>query len=318
MSKKPQAVFLDQSTTGDDAPLDAIQALTNLKLYKSTKPEQTAERIGNAEIVITNKVVIDEDVMRKCPNIKLICVAATGYNNIDIQAARKKNITVANVKGYSTESVAQTVFGFLLAIMNSTLEYNRLTKDGKWQASPVFTMLDFPFREIKDKKFGIIGYGTIGKRVAEIAKAFGAEVLIANRPGKQYTDGNRTDWETFLKTADIISIHTPLSKETENLISAKELGLMKPSAILINTARGGIVNEKELYQALVHKRIAHAATDVLSQEPPTYGNPLLGAPNIFISPHIAWTSVESRKRLIAGIAENIRLYHNGEKEKIAL
>jgi glycerate dehydrogenase len=318
---KPKTILLDKATIGNDIDLKEITKQCNLISYDYTKKEKTSERIKDAEIIITNKVVISTKEFEAASKLKLICVAATGYNNINIQEAKKRNIIVANVKGYSSESVAQTVFGYILTIMNSIPEVAKDIKVGLWQKSQTFTMLNHPFLELSGKNLGIIGYGTIGKRVAQIAEVFGMNILICKSlkrenlktPPKQ-ENILRVTFNDILRKSDIISIHTPLTAETENLISEKELLTMKKSSILINTARGGIVNENDLYNALNNNDINFAAMDVLTTEPPTNGNILFNAPNIIITPHTAWTSFESRKRLVSGIAENISFFKKGRKD----
>ncbi len=313
-----KAVLLDKAAIGEDVSLKSIEKQCDLTVYETTNVNKVSERIKDAEIIITNKVVIGKNEMNAAKKLKLICVAATGYNNIDINEARKWKIVVANVKGYSTESVAQTVFGYILAIMNSLADTAHDIKKGLWQKSSVFTMLNHPFYELKGKNLGIIGFGTIGKRVAEIAKAFGMKVLISESLQKQTKSFGRISFSEVLKNSDILTIHTPLTEKTKNLITSKELKLMKQSAILINAARGGIVNEQDLFNALVKKEIRFAATDVLTEEPPVNGNILFDAPNIIITPHIAWTSFEARQKLVEGIAENIRLFLSGKGKEIDL
>lgn len=298
-------VLLDNDTIGNDINLSEIEKFGELTKFPMTYPHQTSERIKNAEIVITNKVVIGSQELENCENLKLICVAATGYNNIDIQACREKNITVLNVKGYSTFSVAQHVFANILAIYNSVFQYQNLMSFGAWERSETFTMLNNSIVELRNKKLGIIGYGEIGKQVANIAEAFGMQLLISERKGSSEIRNGRVNFENVLAESDILTIHTPLLPETENLISAKELKKMKQSAILINMARGGIVNETDLYNSLKNNEIKFAIVDVLTQEPPKDGNKLLGLSNTIITPHIAWTSVEARKTLVQGIAQNI-------------
>ncbi len=315
---KKKCVFLDKMTIGNDIDLSQINELTDCTYFDTTKPADTLNRIKDAEIVITNKVVIDKNIIAQSPKLKLICVAATGYNNINIDAARDAGIIVTNVKNYSTESVAQTVFGYILNIYNSVSLNDTMVKAGEWERSEIFTMLNNPFNELRDKTLGIIGFGTIGKRVAEIAKVFGMKIMVAERPGKTYSDVYRFKFEEVLQNADILTVHTALSPETENLITEKELKLMKKSAVVINTARGGIINEHDLADALKNKIIRFAAVDVLTEEPPRNGNPLIQAPNILISPHTGWTSVEARKRLVEGIAKNIDRYINNSVQLINL
>lgn len=310
-------VILDKATIGEDIDLSKIRRDNEIISYDTSSKIETAGRIANAEIIITNKVVLGKQEFDAAKNLKLVCVAATGYNNIDVEEAKKRGITVANVKGYSTESVAQTVFGYILTIMNSIIEVSKDIKNGEWQKSPIFTMLKHPFNELKGKNLGIIGYGTIGKRVAEIAYIFGMNILISESiNSNKKLDPERTSFSDILKKSDILTIHTPLTDETKDLITSKELDLMKPSSILINTARGGIVNENDLYEALKNNKIRFAAVDVLTEEPPTNGNILTEAPNIFISPHTAWTSYESRKRLVEGISENIKKFSEGKGDEI--
>ncbi len=308
-------VFLDQKTVGSDISLDSIRKEGNLKIYGITSQDELENRVEDADIIVTNKVIINlaEKKLKNISRLKLICVAATGYNNIDMQAAKKKKIPVTNVIGYSTDSVAQTVFSYILSFSNSTIKYDQDVKSGKWSKSPIFTLLDYSITELKDKKLGIIGYGNIGKKVAEIAKAFGMEILIAKRSGVNYKENNRVSLGELLKESDIITIHTPLSSETENMITEKEFKLMKKEAILINAARGGIVNENDLYKALKNKEIKGAAIDVMAEEPPRSGSPLFELNNIIITPHVAWASKEARQRVVDGVAENIKKF---KEEKI--
>ena len=313
-----KAVLLDKATIGNDISLQEIENQCDLTCYDTSSENEVLKRIKHAEIMITNKVFVGKAEMQAAENLKLICVAATGYNNIDIEEAKKRNIVVTNVKGYSTESVAQTVFGYILAIMNSMANVAHEIKKGLWQQSLVFTMLNHPFIELKGKNLGIIGYGTIGKRVAEIGKAFGMNILISESLVNKEQSSDRFTFDKILTQSDILRIHTPLTDKTKNLISAKEMKLMKKSAILINAARGGIVNEPDLYEALVNKEISYAAVDVLTKEPPKDDNILFKAPNIIITPHIAWTSFEARQQLLKGIAQNIRFFIDGKADLINL
>ncbi|RLD71054.1 MAG: hydroxyacid dehydrogenase [Bacteroidetes bacterium] len=309
-------VLLDTATLGSDLNLSIIENEGKLTTYQTTKAEETIDRIKNADIIITNKVIIGEKEMESAKNLKLICVAATGTNNIDIAEAKKRNIVVANVKGYSTEAVAQHTISMILALQNSLIEFANESKSGNWSKSPIFTMLNHPFYELKDKKLGIIGYGTIGKRVAEMAKVFGMKILIGKRKGVNYTDEERVDFDVLIKESDVITVHTPLSENTRNLFAANEFKQMKSSAVIINTARGGIINEADLYSALKNKDIRAAAIDVTEKEPIPADHPLLTLGNIIITPHIAWTSVESRKKLLEGIIYNIQMFKEGKGSDI--
>lgn len=310
--------ILDNATLGADISTEQIKVFGKIEYFDVTKPEETKGRIANSEIVITNKVVIGENELNAAKSLKLICVAATGTNNIDFEAAAKHHVAVTNVKGYSTESVAQTVISYMLIFSSSTRKFSDFSLSGKWQKSPIFTNLDFPFFELKGKTLGIIGYGSIAKRVEELAQAFGMKILIAESLQKKEKLQNRTALPELLKSSDFVSVHTPLTPKTKNLISREELQMMKPTAFIINTARGGIINESDLRKALDNKSIAGAGVDVLSEEPPQNGNPLLVARNIILTPHIAWTSGESRARLIQGITNNIQTYVDGNIASIDL
>lgn len=310
---------LDTSTIGSDIDLSALKNEGEVIFYEATTPDQTVKRVKNADIVVTNKVIIDKKEFDAAKNLKLICVAATGYNNINVKEANKRDVIVTNVKGYSTESVAQQVFAYLLAFYNSTFQYQNEIKNNKWQQSKVFTMLNHQIVELKGKTLGIIGYGTIGKRVGEIAKTFGMNLMPGKIPGREYKDNSEHyEFEQMLSKSDVISIHTPLTDITKNLIGGVEFSYMKKNTILINYARGGIVNEEDLYQALTFKQIKGAIVDVLTVEPPKKGNILFNAPNIFITPHIAWTSVEARKKLLAGIVKNIQKFKQKKYDEIKI
>jgi len=311
-------ILLDAATLGSDINLSEVEKLVKLTTYQTTNSDQTIERVKKADIIITNKVVIGKNEMVNTKCLKLICVAATGTNNIDIEEAKKRNIVVANVKNYSTEAVAQHTLSLILALQNSLINFAQESKSGNWSKSPVFTMLNHPFYELKGKKLGIIGYGTIGKRVAELAKVFGMEIMIGKRKGVNYSDRERIDLDSLIKESDIITVHTPLSKSTRNLFATKEFEQMKRSAVIINTARGGIINETDLCNALKNKDIRAAAIDVTEYEPIPGNHPLLELDNIIITPHIAWTSVESRKKLLEGIVQNIRMFKEGKGEEIML
>ncbi|BDU49837.1 NAD(P)-dependent oxidoreductase [Haliovirga abyssi] len=309
-------VFLDAVSVGEDISLGKIEKEGELIKYNLTKENEIEDRIKDAEVIITNKVYIGKKEMGIARKLKLICVAATGYNNIDIEEAKKLGIVVANVKNYSTNSVVQMVFSYILMLMSNLYNYNNDVKNGEWSKSPIFTMLKYSIQELNNKKIGIIGYGTIGKKVGEIAKSFGMDIIVAKIHGREYSDNSRVEIEELLKISDIVTIHAPLTNLTKKLISNKEFNLMKKNAILINTARGGIVDEKALYKALKDKKIAGAAIDVLENEPPKENNELYELENILITPHVAWGSIESRQRLIEGIYENIREYKNGNRNKI--
>jgi len=312
MKLKLNIVFLDTATLGDVDNLKQIEDIGDYTAFENTRTEERIERIGKNNVVITNKVLIDKDVMDACPDLKLICIAATGMNNIDLAHAEKKGIVVKNVAGYSTESVAQSAFSMLFSLIHQTTYYDNYVKSGEYAKSPIFTHYGPSFWELKGKKFGIIGLGTIGKRVAEIARAFGSEVIYYSTSGKNLESVyNHVELETLLSQSDVVSIHCPLNDKTNNLLDAAKLNLMKPSAYLMNLGRGGIVNEKDLAIAIDERRIAGAAVDVLTKEPVEESSPLLKVKlknNILITPHIAWASKESRSLLVAKLCENIKRY----------
>ncbi|MFN8255807.1 MAG: D-2-hydroxyacid dehydrogenase [Bacteroidales bacterium] len=311
-------VILDALTLGNDLDMSCLNDFGKFESFPLTPKDETLSRIIDADIVITNKVILGKNEIEKATNLKLICVAATGYNNIDIEAARQQNIVVTNVKNYSTESVVQHTFALMLAIQNSLVENITDVRNGKWSLSPSFTMLNYPLTELFSKTLGIVGFGNIGRRVAEVAGAFGMNVLVAKRPGVVYNDFDRVELDEMLKKSDIVSIHTPLSDNTLNLITLEKLKLMKPNAILINMARGGIVNEPDLSIALTSKIIRAAATDVCTTEPIPGNHIFNGLNNMVITPHIAWASLESRKRLLDGIVNNIRKFISGDTEEMNL
>ena len=310
-----KVVILDAKTLGDDIDLSIFEQFGDLEVYPTTTPAQLYERIEDADIIITNKVVIDKDVINAARNLKLICVAATGYNNVDVAYAKEKGIAVTNVAGYSTESVVQTTFGMLFYLLMHLRYYDDYVKSGRYAYSDTFTHLGRPFWEINGKRWGIIGLGTIGRRVAQIAESFGCDVIYYSTSGIEREEKYpRYPLEELLRTSDIVSIHAPLNEKTKNLITIKELGTMKDTAILLNLGRGGIVNEKDLAIALDSDLIGGAGLDVLEKEPIDPDNPLLKIKNkekLLITPHIAWTSIEARKRLVNEIVENIRAFING-------
>ena len=265
----------------------------------------------DAEVVISNKVVLDRSVLASAPRLRLICVAATGTNNVDLQAAAELGISVCNVTGYATPSVVQHVFALILSLNRHVIEYDAAVRAGAWARSEHFCLLDFPIRELAGRRLGIIGYGTLGKAVAEVAPAFGLEVLIGDHRGAAPRPG-RTEFNELLRRADIITLHCPLTDDTRGLIGAEELAMMKTDALLINAARGGIVDEPALARALRAGEIGGAGVDVLTSEPPSEGNPLLAGdiPNLIVTPHVAWASRESRQRLVDELVENIRSFLN--------
>ncbi|MFC1748587.1 2-hydroxyacid dehydrogenase [Pseudomonadota bacterium] len=306
-------VFLDRDTTDrGDIDLSRLEdILPTWRYYNLTRPNELHERIADASVIISNKVVLDEAAFSAAPKLKLVCVAATGTNNVDMKAAERHGVVVCNVRAYATHSVTQHAFSMILALSNSLGIYRRAVLRGEWQQSPQFCMLDYPIHEIAGKKMGIIGYGELGKAMEKLAEAFGMEVLICQRLHGEPVPG-RVDLNELLPQVDVLTLHCPLSPQTENLIGEAELALMKSSSLLINTARGGIVDETALVKALRDHQIGGAGVDVLTTEPPIAGNPLLDDYdlNLIITPHIAWASQESRQRLINQVADNISAFIN--------
>ncbi|WP_428609985.1 2-hydroxyacid dehydrogenase [Sedimenticola sp.] len=309
-----QAVFLDASTLDrGDLDLSTLEATPyKWRFYDNTSPEQCLERTREAALIVSNKVVLNHTLITESRHLKLICAAATGTNHIDLTAAAEQGIAVTNVTGYGTATVAQHTFSLILALCTHLLEYQTAVRRGDWQRSDLFCLMDYPIREIAGKTLGIVGYGTLGKGVARIAEAFDMRILLAQRPGGEPQPG-RLPLRELLPEVDILTLHCPLTPDTHHLIGAAELALMRPNALLINTARGGIVDEQALADALRKNQLGGAGVDVLTQEPPVEGNPLLQAdiPNLIVTPHNAWASREARQRLLDGVTENIRDYLAG-------
>jgi len=314
-----RGVFLDIETVGpDDLDLKPlVSTLPEWSLLKSTRPDEVREVIRSADIVVTNKVRLDSNALRQASQLKLVCVAATGTNNVDLIAADELNITVCNVTGYATASVTEHVFALLLTLNRRLNEYRDAIEQGHWQHATGFCMLDYPVRELAGQTLGIVGYGELGKAVATVGKAFGMQIVVAQRPGGNELPG-RLPLDDILTTAKVISLHCPLTAATHNLIDNRELERMREDAILINTARGGIVNETALLQALQTGQIGGAAIDVLSEEPPAGGNPLLDVslPNLIITPHVAWAGIHARQTLVDEIAGNIQSFLGGTPRNV--
>ena len=302
-------VFLDAKTVGEVPNFRVLEKQGEFTIYEKTDPTEVIERCKDQDVIITSKVKLTHDVLEQLPDLKLICVAATGLNNIDLKAAEQLNIQVKNVAGYSTESVAQLTFAMLLHLVNRIQYYDAFVKSGAYAKSDLFTHFGPPFWELNGKRLGIIGLGNIGRRVAQIAHSFGMEVVFYSTTGRNNNiNYKRFDLDTLLGTSDVISIHSPLSDQTRGLITYEKIHMMRPCAILLNTGRGGIVVEEDLARALNENLIGGAGIDVLEQEPPSADNPLLklrDKEKLLITPHIAWTSIEARQRLIDKLARNI-------------
>lgn len=290
-----------------------ITSLGDVSIYDRSTKAQVVERSVGATIVLTNKIEITKEMMDQLPDLKYIGITATGFNNVDLQAATERGIIVTNVKGYSTDAVAQHTFALLLSLMNRVETHSDMVHQGKWSASKDFTFRETPLLEVSGKTMGLIGLGDIAMKVAEIARAFGMRVIAYRKNPHKTTDPTiqMVSLDDIFEQSDVVSLHIPLSEETRHLVHAGNLAKMKSSAYLINTARGALVNEKDLSKALADKRIAGAGLDVLSQEPPSEDNPLLNARNCVITPHIAWAMVETRTRLLQLASDNIRAYQQG-------
>jgi len=309
-------IHLDSfTTTMDGLELTALESFSDFSHYKNTSPEKTVKRAKDADILITNKVVLDKEVIDQLPNLKYICVAATGYNVVDIEYAAKKGIPVSNVSGYSTEGVVQSVFAHLLNVLINIPYYDEEVMDGRWQKSGAFSFYDHPIRELAGKTIGIYGFGTIGQKVGQVAHAFGMKVLATSRNPQR----DNKDWATLVdftdlcRDSDFITLHASMNDSNKGIIDKYALANMKPTAILVNTGRGGLIVEKDLAEALDNEVINYACLDVLGSEPPKDDNPLFNAKNCIITPHIAWASIESRQRLIKSVAENIRSFIDDNK-----
>jgi len=310
-----RAIFLDYATVsfhGDLDPAALQRAMPQLELRPHTAQAEVAAAIAGADIVLVNKLRLTREVIEHTPSLKLIALAATGTNNIDLDAARERGVAVCNLRDYCTASVVQHVMGTLLLLTQRLREYDALVRSGAWSRGGQFCLLDYPIRELTGRKLGIVGYGALGKGVAHAARTFGLEVLIANRPGGPPAPG-RVDLDELLPQVDVLSLHCPLTPATQGMIGAAQLARMKPDAVLINTARGALIDSQALADTLRAGRLGGAAIDVLPQEPPVDGNPLLAAdiPNLIVTPHIAWAAREARQRCLDEMAANVEDFRRG-------
>ena len=313
-------VVLERNSVGPDIPVD-YSALGEVIYYPNTVTvEEVKERIADADIVVSNKAPMKKEALQDAPNVKLICEFATGYDNVDIAYCKERGIKVANVVDYSTDMVAQHTFTLALALLQKLPHYDNYVKSGAYSAQDRFSNFDIPFYELAGKTWGIVGMGNIGKKVAKIAAAFGCKVIFHSITGKSTcTDYPQVDKETLLAESDFLSLHCPLSNLSRNFIDAEALKKMKKSAILINVARGPVVNNKDLYEALKAEEIMAAGLDVIEKEPLELSNPLSqlkDSNQIIITPHLAWASVEARTRCVEQTAENIRAFLRGENRNI--
>ena len=308
-------IILDGYTANPgDLSWKELEALGDLTVYDRTRPDETVARAADADIVLTNKVIISKEIIALLPRLKYIGVLATGYNVVDIEAAHERGIMVTNVPAYSTESVAQMVFAHLLTVTNRVEHYAVQNRQCRWSTNPDFCYWDFPNIELAGKTFGIIGLGNIGLRVAQIALAFGMKVqaLTSKDAGQLPTGIGKASLDTLLATSDVLSLHCPLTEDTRHIINRATLSRMKPTAILVNTGRGPLVDDQAVADALAAGRLQAFCADVLTEEPPKADNPLLRQPQAFITPHIAWATTEARTRLLQIAIANIRSFLNGK------
>ena len=319
MNNGRRAVFLDHASLDlgdlDMAPLR--QLFDALHLHAQTPPELIIERLQGAQVVISNKVLLDASTLAACPDLKLILIAATGSNNVDLAAARAQGIAVCNCQGYGTPAVAQHTLMLLLALATRLPDYQQAVAAGRWQQASQFCLLDYPIMELHGKTLGLLGHGELGSAVGRLAEAFGMRVLLGQLPGRP-ARSDRLPLDELLPHVDALSLHCPLNEHTRDLIGAAQLQAMKPNALLINTARGGLVNEQALADALRSGHLGGAACDVLSSEPPQADNPLLAGdiPRLIITPHCAWGSREARQRIVGQLAENAHGYFNAAPRRL--
>lgn len=313
-------VVLERNSVGTDIDVSSFEQFGEVTYYRNTVKENTAEHVGDADIVIANKAPMNEETLKDCPNVKLICEFATGFDNVDLNYCRKRGIKVANVVDYCTAAVAQHTFTMALFLSEKLSYYDTYVKSGAYGSQDRFSNFDKAFYELEGKTWGIIGMGNIGRRVAGIARAFGCHVIFYSASGKSTcTEYDRVDLDTLLAQSDILSIHCPLSDRTRNLIDEKALSKMKSSAILINVARGPVVDNTALARALEENVIAAAGLDVLEKEPIQESNPLskiMDSEKLIITPHMAWGSVEARTRLVDEVCKNIQAFLNGEERNL--
>ena len=319
---RPRVVFLDAATYGDMS-LQRFTDRWDCTIHQVTSPDETMQRLAAHSVAVTNKVAIDYPVLSspEAKDLKLIAVAATGTDIIDRGEATKRGVKVCNVPGYATQSVAQFTMALILELATRAGKYVGAVKSGEWQKSLVFSLLTYPTIELRGKNLGIVGYGNIGRAVAQMARGFGMDVLVAARPGsKGLIPTDRVSLEQLFRDADVVSLHCPLAAETRNLINAQTLSLMKPTAFLVNTARGALVDESALIDALRNSRIAAAALDVITKEPPPADHPIIRAAheldNLMVTPHTAWSARETRERLLEEVEENISSFLSGKPRNI--
>ena len=314
-----KAAFLDYGTMGPDLDLTGLSSLVDeLRVFDATEDDQLAERINGTDLVFTNKMRFNAEVLTAAPNLRYIGLTATGSDNIDLDGARRAGVTVANIRAYCTDSVAEHVFGVLLMLARRLHVYARFVRDGGWQDADNFCPLEWPVTSLRGRTLGIVGFGELGQGVARLAEAFGMRVQVAARPGSDTVPDDRVSLDALLESSDIVSLHCPLNDVTRGLINAESLARMPTHALLVNTARGGLVDSAALKAALEDGRIAGAAVDVLPVEPPVNGDPLLDydGDNLLVTPHIAWAATDARQAAIDQLADNARAFLEGRPQNV--
>lgn len=319
MSSAYKAVFLDHTSLDlGDLDLSALRDnFAELTLYSSSTPQQVAERLQGAQVAISNKIMIDATTFASCPALKLVLITATGTNNVDLVSAREHGVVVCNCQGYGTPSVAQHTIMLLLNLATRLSDYQSAVQHGRWQQAKQFCLLDFPIVELQGKTLGLLGHGELGGAVAKLAEAFGMRVLLGQIPGRPARP-DRVPLHELLPQVDALTLHCPLNEHTRDMLGAHELSLLKPHAFIVNTARGGLINEQALADALRNGHLGGAATDVLTVEPPVNGNPLLAGdiPRLIVTPHNAWASVEARQRIVGQLIENTQAFLAGTPRRV--
>lgn len=321
MDRSRQVVFLDTSTFPTDIALPELQFAHNLVVHDKTSPDQVADRIANADIVVTNKVTLSGEAIAHAKRLKLIAIAATGYDVVDLAACAAQGITVSNIRNYAVNTVPEHTFALILALRRSITAYRQSVAAGDWQKSDQFCYFDYPIQDLAGSTMGIVGDGVLGKAVADIARAFGMRVLFSTYKGVQGMGPLYTPFEDVLRRSDIITLHSPLMPATRNMIGRAEFAVMEKRPLLINTARGGLVDEHALFDALTSGQIAGAGFDVVTTEPPAADHvmmKLLAEPNFILTPHVAWASRQAIEGLLAQLIENIELFVRGEPRNIVL
>lgn len=313
---KPKGVFLDFATVGPDVDVASLERVVDLECHTATAPEHVPARIRGHDVVIVNKAQVSRRALAQAPQVKLIALVATGTDNVDTAAARERAVAVTNIRDYCNMAVVQHVFALILSLTQHVHRYDALVRDGAWQRSSTFAMFDFPIRELAGCNLGIVGYGSLGRAVGELGHCLGMEVLVSARPDASGTvpDG-RVAFDDVVRSADVLTLHCPLTDATRHMLNRARFAQMRRGAIIINTARGGLIDSADLVAALESGMIAGAGIDVLAMEPPDGADPLLTArlPNLLVTPHIAWAAREARQRAIDQVAENITAFFAGDR-----